>query len=824
MTVLLVLSLLGLMWALAYHEAPLPLWLAALAAMLVAATLGMPPYLGLGLWLLAGATLVAFGIPGIRRRLISRPLLRRFRQVMPPISDTERAALEAGSVWWDAELFAGRPDWERLFELPSPRLSRREQAFVDGPTEQLCRMLDDWRITHEDRDLPAEIWSFIRGRRFFGLIIPREYGGLGFSALAHSQVVMKIASRSVTAAVTVMVPNSLGPGQLLLRYGTPAQRHHYLPRLARGEEIPCFALTGPEAGSDASALPDSGEVCYGAWQGRRVLGVRLDWDKRYITLAPVATLIGLAFRLRDPNRLLGRGQEPGITLALIPRTTPGVEIGRRHITLDIPFQNGPITGHGVFIPLEQIIGGRSGVGQGWRMLMESLAEGRGISLPALSVGAAKTASRYTGAYAAVRRQFNQPIGRFEGVQEGLARIAGLSYQMDAARLLTLQALDVGERPAVISAVVKYHLTERYRQVINDAMDIQGGSGICLGPANLLGRAYQAIPIAITVEGANILTRSMIIFGQGAMRCHPWILEELKAAQEADPRRRLERFDRAWRGHATYLLRNLARCLFLGLSRGRLSPSPVDGPLRPYLRRLDWMSAALALNADLGLMTLGGALKRKEHLSARLGDLFSELYLSSAVIKHFYDQGQPEADLPLLHWACEHSLQRMHRALHALWRNLPGPALGRILRVLTFPTGSGVSRDGPDDRLSDSVAGILLHPSRTRDRLTDGIFVSQDPHLRRGLLEAALRQTARVAPVESTLRAARRAGILSTRDTLALARVALAQGLIEREDYRELLAMHALRRRVIAVDAFPDYGHRPADTGTPQRIQESSHAA
>lgn len=822
MALLLLLILLGVMWTLAYHEAPLPLWLTALAATLAAATLTTPSYLALALWLVAGGALMVFGVPRIRYRLVSRPLLHRFRRVMPPISDTERAALEAGSVGWDAELFSGHPNWERLFALPAPRLNRREQAFLEGPTERLCRMLDDWRITHEDQDLPAEVWTFIRAQGFFGLIIPRDYGGLGFSALAHSQVVMKIASRSVTAAVTVMVPNSLGPGQLLLRYGTPAQRHHYLPRLAHGQEIPCFALTGPEAGSDASALPDSGEVCYGQWQGRRALGVRLNWDKRYITLAPVATLIGLAFRLHDPHRLLGEEEAPGITLALIPRNTPGVEIGRRHITLDIPFQNGPITGRGVFVPLEQIIGGRSGVGQGWRMLMESLAEGRGISLPALSVGAAKTASRYTGAYAAIRHQFNQPIGRFEGVQEGLARIAGLSYQMDAARLLTLQALDVGQRPAVISAVVKYHLTERYRQVINDAMDIHGGSGICLGPANLLGRAYQAIPIAITVEGANILTRSMIIFGQGAMRCHPWLLEELKAAQEADPQRRIETFDRAWRGHATYLMRNLARCLFLGLTRGRLSPSPVDGPLRPYVRRLDWMSAALALNADLSLMSLGGALKRKEHLSARLGDLLSELYLSSAVLKRFYDQGQPEADLPLLDWACAHALRGMDTSLHALWRNLPWRPLGRVLSVLTFPMGRAWG--GADDCLGDTVAGILLRTSQTRDRLTDGIFLSEDPTLRRGLLETTFAQAARVAPIEATLRAAYRAGALRHSDTLAQARLALAQGLIEREDYRALLTMHALRRRVITVDAFSDYGHNHAGTATPSQVRENSHAA
>ncbi len=653
---------------------------------------GIPWYLSTPLWLGAAAVVLLLGVPAIRRRYITSALLRQFRKVIPPMSRTEQEALQAGSVWWDAELFSGRPDWEKLLNTPRSRLSGREQAFLDGPVERLCRMLDDWQITHTEKDLPGEIWDYLKQERFFGLVLPEEHGGLGFSAQAHSEVVMKLSSRSIVAAVTVMVPNSLGPGKLLLHYGTRQQQQYYLPRLARGEEIPCFALTGPDAGSDAGAIPDQGVVAWGQWRGRRVLGVRLDWEKRYITLGPVATLIGLAFRLRDPDHLLGDREELGITLALIPRDTPGVTIGARHIPLDIPFQNGPNWGRNVFVPLDQLIGGEKYIGQGWRMLVESLAEGRGVSLPALAVGAGKVCSRYTGAYAAIRQQFGMPIGRFEGVEEALARIAGLTYQMDAARRLTLGALDIGEKPSVISAIVKYHLTERYRQLINDAMDIQAGSGIILGPSNLIARAYQALPIAITVEGANILTRSMIIFGQGAMRCHPWILKEFSAAQEPDCERGLAEFDHAVFGHAGFLLENIARSLFLGLTRGRLSHSPVAGPAKRYFQQLNWMSAAFALAADAAMMTLGATLKRKERLSARLGDVLSEMYLTSAVLKQYQDDGCPGEDWPLVRWACETSFYRMQESLRLLIRNLPFRPLGWLLRLVLFPQASLRSRE------------------------------------------------------------------------------------------------------------------------------------
>ncbi len=800
----------GAVWALAYWGPGISIWVGAFAVGLTSVTLGTDIrwYVSVPLWLFATAAVLLLGVPHIRRRYITAPLLRQFRKVMPGMSRTEREALEAGTVWWDAELFSGNPHWGRLLRLPRPHLSTEERAFLDGPTEQLCRMLDDWQITHEEQDLPPAVWDFIRSEGFFGLIIPRRYGGRGFSAQLHSEVVMKLASRSVAAAVTAMVPNSLGPGKLLMSYGTREQRDYYLPRLARGEEIPCFALTGPDAGSDAGAIPDSGVICHGEWRGEQnVLGVRLNWEKRYITLGPVCTLLGLAFRLYDPDGLLGERQDLGITLALAPRDTPGVEIGDRHVPLDIPFQNGPNRGRDVFVPLTQLIGGREGIGHGWRMLVECLSEGRGISLPSLSVGAGKLASRYTGAYAAIRRQFNIPIGRFEGIEKPLARIAGLTYQMDAARNLTLGGLDIGERPSVISAIIKYHLTEKYRQCINDAMDIQGGSGICLGPNNLIGRVYQAIPIAITVEGANILTRSMIIFGQGAVRAHPWVLKEFKAAQNPDRCQGLADFDHALFEHLGFLLGNLVRSLFLGLTRGRLSSAPVRGPARRYYQRLRWMSAAFALCADVAMMTLGGSLKRKERLSARLGDILSELYLSSAVLKRFEDEGRQQDDLPLVNWCMEQSPYQMQEAFRLLFRNLPWRPLGWLLRIVVFPSGAPFTE--PHDRLDHDVTAILLRPGAARDRLTRGIFISDDPAFREGQIEQAFLQAARVAPIEKTLGKARRSGLIDGRDLLTQGRQALAQGLIDTEELGALEEMQRLRRTVVAVDSFSDWGRQHA---------------
>ncbi|HEY9097650.1 MAG TPA: acyl-CoA dehydrogenase [Thiobacillus sp.] len=750
----------------------------------------------LGLALLAGLALIL--IAPLRQEWLTAPLFKRFRAVLPHLSETEQQALEAGTVGWDGELFSGNPDWQALLDTPPARLSSEEQAFLDGPTEALCLMIDDWRITHQDFDLPEPAWAFIKQEGFFGMIIPRAYGGLEFSNAAHSAVVMKLATRSVAAAVTVMVPNSLGPGKLLLHYGTDDQKQHYLPRLARGTEIPCFALTGPHAGSDAGAIPDTGVICQGQWKGEEVLGLRLNWNKRYITLGPVATLIGLAFKCHDPDHLLGETEDLGITVALIPRDTPGVEIGERHNPLNIPFMNGPNRGHDVFVPLSQIVGGPSGIGQGWRMLVESLSEGRGISLPALSTGAGKAACRFTGAYARLRRQFNQPIGHFEGVEEALARIAGLTYQMDSARRLTLAYLDRGEKPSVISAIVKYHLTEKYRRVINDAMDIQGGSGICLGPSNLLGRAYQAIPIAITVEGANILTRSMIIFGQGAIRCHPWVLREFTAVHHPDPAEGRRLFDEALVGHTRFLLGNVGRAFLRGLTRGRGTAAPPSLAHR-YYQTLSWMSAALALSADAAMMTLGGSLKRRERISARLGDVLSELYLSSSVLKRYYDEGEPEADYPLVRWALQESLYRMQESFRSLYRNLPSRPLAWALRILTFPTGFAFSE--PSDRAAHAAAQLLLAPSNTRERLTGGVFIHPDMNARSRQLEQALILAHELAPLEAKLKSLRRKGALVSRNLHDLVTEARQHNLVTETDQEQVATYLALVDQLIQVDAF-----------------------
>ena len=746
------------------------------------------------LWLGGGLLL---NVVEMRRNVLSRPLLELFRRILPRMSQTEREALEAGTVWWDAELFSGRPNWHRLLEFPQPRLSEAERAFLDGPVEALCTMLDDWRITRELEDLPPEVWRFMKEKGFFGLVIPKAYGGLEFSALGHSEVVMRIASRSVTAAVTVMVPNSLGPAELLLHYGTAEQKDHYLPRLARGEEIPCFALTGPRAGSDAGAMPDTGVVCKGEFQGKEVLGIRLNWDKRYITLAPVATVLGLAFKLYDPDHLLGETEDLGITCALIPTDTPGVEIGARHHPLDIPFQNGPTRGRDVFIPVDWIIGGAERAGQGWRMLMERLAVGRGISLPALSTGAGKLACRATGAYARIRRQFKLPIGRFEGVEEALARIAGYTYMMDAARSLTATAVDLGEKAAVVSAIVKYNLTEYMRRAVNDAMDVQGGSGICLGPRNLLGRAYQAVPISITVEGANILTRSLIIYGQGAIRCHPYVLEEMHAAADTGPEA-LERFDAALVGHIGFVLGNLSRMVFLGLSHGHLARAP-GGAGRRHYQHLTRLSAAFAFLSDVAMLVLGGSLKRREKITGRFADALSHLYLASAVLKRFEEQGHPAADRPLMHWACRHALHQIQEALDGLLRNFPY-RLGWLLRPLVFPLGRRFPP--PADRLGHLAAQVLLAPGEARDRLTAGIHLPADPGEPLGRLEEALPAVIAAEAVERKLRELARQGTIGGETPLDQARAALDQKLIEAEAFEAVARAEALRDEVIQVDSFP----------------------
>lgn len=750
-------------------------------------------------WLLFLAGMLAFAIPAIRHRLISKPLLNYVRAVLPPMSETERTAIEAGTVWWEGELFRGNPAWQQLMSTPEAKLSSEEQAFVDGPTEQLCAMLDDWEITHELNDLPEPVWQFMKEQRFFGMVIPKEYGGLGFSAIGHSEVVTKLSARSVTGGVTVMVPNSLGPAELLVHYGTEAQKDYYLPRLAVGEEIPCFALTGPTAGSDAAAMPDRGIVCKGEFEGREVLGLRVSWEKRYITLGPVATVLGLAFRAYDPDGLLGGEEDLGITCALIPTSTPGVNIGRRHFPLNQSFMNGPNSGQDVFVPMEWIIGGQAMVGQGWRMLMESLSAGRGISLPSNGVASGKFASRMTGAYARVRKQFNLPIGKFEGVEEALTRIAGLTYMMDAGRRLTCAALDQGQKPSVVSAILKYHNTESMRRVINDAMDVHGGKGICMGPSNYLGRAYQGVPVGITVEGANILTRSMIIFGQGAMRCHPWLVKEIEAASLEDRKEALKRFDSALMNHLSYTTGNGARTLWHGLTRGRFAASPVQDDSAKYYRRLARMSAAYAFLADFALLFLGGGLKRREKLSGRFADGLMYMYVCSAVLKRYQDTGCPAEDRPLMEWGARYCLYEIQIALDQILRNFPSTAIGLFLRAVIFPLGRRYRT--PNDQLGHEVASLILEPGEARDRLTSGLYVTTDPEDAAGCVEDALLKVVATDEIEKKLR---KAGFrLEPGESLsdALAQRVAAGDIQQDEADRYLEAQEAVRR-VIMVDDHP----------------------
>lgn len=789
---------LAVLWAVFYLRLPLLGGTAVIAAVLFAASAwgeqgGLISTLH---WVIFLAIAVPLNVPMLRRTLVSDRALALFRKVMPSMSDTEREALEAGSVWWDGELFSGKPDWTKLLETPVPKLSPEERAFLDGPTETLCSMIDDWHITQEDRDLPPEVWAYIKDHGFFSMIIPKHYGGLEFSALAHSSVVMKIASRSITAAVTVMVPNSLGPAELLLRYGTDEQKDHYLPRLATGEEVPCFALTSPEAGSDAASMIDSGVVCKGDFGDETdILGIRLNWEKRYITLGPVATVLGLAFKLYDPAHLLGDKEELGITCALIPTNTPGVQIGNRHFPLNQAFMNGPNRGKDVFIPLDWIIGGQQRAGQGWRMLMECLAAGRSISLPALSTGAGKLVSRATGAYARVRKQFKTPIGRFEGVEEVLARVAGLTYMMDASRTLTAAAVDLGESPSVISAVAKYHLTENMRQVVNDAMDIHGGSGICMGPRNLMGRVYQSIPIAITVEGANILTRSLIIFGQGAIRCHPFVFREMQAVATNDA----DDFDRAFIGHVGFAISNAARSFWLGLTGARFAASPVRGPSRHCFQQLTRMSAVFALVSDVALLVLGGSLKRREKLSGRLADMLSYLYLASAALKRFEDQGRPLEDIPLLQWVCEHALYEMQQSLNGILKNFPNRPVAWLLRRLVFPFGKPYS--GPTDKLGHFCADVLLSPSEARERLTRGLYVPTEKGQALANLEYALALQVALEPLEKKVRAAVKNGELAPAVEAELWRQAHTKKVISDDEFAQWQVADAARGEAIAVDEF-----------------------
>ncbi|UIJ40130.1 acyl-CoA dehydrogenase FadE [Vibrio kanaloae] len=729
-----------------YHRVSLVRALIVLTGAMVALTLlGGVAVTG---WLCYLLAVAIFAVPTIRQTLISQKALSLFKTVLPAMSQTEKEALEAGTVWWEAELFKGKPEWKKLQNIADPKLSEAEQAFLDGPVNEVCEMVNDYQVTHELADLPPEVWQYLKDHKFFAMIIKKKYGGLEFSAYAQSLVLQKLTGVSSVLSSTVGVPNSLGPGELLQHYGTEEQRNHYLPRLAEGKEIPCFALTSPEAGSDAGSIPDYGVVCKGEWQGEQVLGMRLTWNKRYITLAPVATVLGLAFKLRDPDGLLGDQKDLGITCALIPTDLKGVEIGNRHFPLNVPFQNGPTQGDDLFVPIDFIIGGQKMAGQGWRMLVECLSVGRGITLPSNSTGGIKSAALATGAYARIRRQFKQPIGRMEGVEEPLARLAGNAYVMDAASNLTVAGIDLGEKPSVVSAIVKYHCTHRGQRSIIDAMDIVGGKGICLGPSNFLARGYQGSPIAITVEGANILTRSMIIYGQGAIRCHPYVLSEMEAAY-SESSDALDKFDSALAGHVSFTLSNLVRSLWFGLTDGRGSDTPTpanktDKQTQRYYQKLNRYSANLALLSDISMAVLGGSLKRRERLSARLGDILSQLYLGSATLKRFESEGSHAEDLPLVHWGMQDSLRQTEVAIDEFLANFPNPVIGRLLRVVLMPFGR--IRRAPNDKLDSQVAHILQTPSETRSRIGRGQYLADTQYNPVGKIEKALEVILQAEPL------------------------------------------------------------------------------
>ena len=774
--------------------------------------------IGLLGWLLYLVIAVPLGATNIRKTYITKKLLAFYKKVMPEMSRTEQEAIDAGSVWWDGDIFSGAPDWDKLHGIPKGRLSEEEQAFLDGPVDRVCQMVDEWQINHKEADLPAEIWDFLKEHKFFAMIIKKQYGGLEFSAYAQSRVLQKLAGCSAVLSSTVGVPNSLGPGELLQHYGTTEQQDYYLPRLADGTEVPCFALTGPEAGSDAGAIPDVGVVCKGDWNGEEILGMRLTFDKRYITLAPIATVIGLAFKLQDPDGLLGDKADLGITCALIPRDTKGLDIGRRHFPLNTPFQNGPIRGQDIFVPLDYIIGGQPMAGKGWRMLMECLSVGRCITLPSTAAGGAKTCALATGAYARIRRQFRLPVGHMEGVEEMLARIGGNTYLMDSVTRLSTVGVDLGEKPSVISAICKYHLTEKMRQVINDSMDIHGGKGIMLGPNNYLGRAYEGAPISITVEGANILTRNMMIFGQGAMRCHPYVLKELEAAAMEDRDEQLEAFDKAVFGHIGFAMSNKIRSLWFGITSNAFSSAPFADDTARYYKLLQGYSANLAFMTDVSMGMLGGDLKRRERLSARLGDILSGIYLGSATLKRFDEEGRLQEDAPLMHWALQQTLYDIETAILDFLANFPSRPVALGLKAVVIPFGRRCEK--PSDRLDHKIAGILQTPSTARSRLGNGQYLTREEGNLFGDLEQTLEDVIASEPVFNRI-CKDKGEKLPFTNLGILADEALESGIINSDEADLLKRTEAGRMRTISVD---DFDHEELVLGKQKKARRKTAAA
>lgn len=750
--------------------------------------------------LLLVVLIVVLGVADIRRNLITKPVFGIFKKILPPLSDTEREAMEAGDVWWDGDLFQGKPDWKKLHAIPKAELSVEEQAFMDNEVETLLKMLDDYKIVQEQRDLPPEVWQYIKDNGFFAMIIPKSYGGREFSAIANSTIVSRIATRSLTAAVTVMVPNSLGPGELLMHYGTQEQKDRWLPGLAAGKEVPCFALTGPEAGSDAGGIPDTGVICKGQFEGKEVLGIRLNWDKRYITLAPVATVLGLAFKLYDPENLLGEKTELGITCALIPTSHEGVQIGDRHFPMNMAFMNGTTYGKDVFIPLDWIIGGPDYAGRGWRMLVECLSAGRGISLPALATATGHLATRMTGAYSYVRQQFGMAIGKFEGVQESLGRIGAYTYSLEAMRVMTAGAIDLKLSPSVVTAIAKYHMTEMSRTLLNDAFDIHSGRAIQVGPKNYLAHGYMGMPVSITVEGANILTRNLMIFGQGATRCHPYVLQELEAAANPNAEEGLQQFDSLLMKHIGFALGNTFGALWQGLTLGRFNSSPVSGETAKYYKQLSRMSRALALSADFSMLMLGGDLKRKEMLSARLGDVLSHLYIASAVLKFYEDNGRQVADLPFVRYSIERNLFEIGKAFSGFFQNFPSRVVARLLKTLVFPFGIGYKM--PADAVTQDISDALLKPGVIRDRLTHLCFIGEGDEDPTGLMESAFVAVHDAQPIMKKIYAAQKQGSLPRKIPMdQLITKALDINVVTADEAKQLVRMNELRFSSISVDSF-----------------------
>lgn len=694
--------------------------LGALAAIIVMAISGAIAWVMaakvLALVLFAGLAITAIsGLPIIRRLWLTPIIFKIFKKVAPKVSETEQVALDAGTVGWDGELFTGKPDWNKLLDKPFSGLSTEEQAFLDKQCTEVVSRCNAWDIAVERADLPEDVWDYLKQEGFLGMIIPKEYGGLGFSAKAQTAVLQKLSSNEMLM-INVGVPNSLGPGELLIKYGTQEQKDHYLPRLADGREVPCFGLTGPRAGSDATSLPDTGIVCKGAFDGKEVLGLKLNFEKRWITLAPIATVVGLAFRMFDPDNLLGKGKDRGITCALIPRDTKGMEIGRRHCPIGSPFLNGPIVGKDVFIPLDYIIGGEEMAGEGWRMLVECLSVGRCITLPSGAAGAGALATGVAGGFTRVRRQFNTPVADMEGVQEPLARIASQTYIAQAAVNQTANMIDNGEKPAVPSAILKYHLTEMSRSILSDAMDVHGGKAVTLGPRNYLGIAYSGNPVSITVEGANIMTRSLMIFGQGAIRCHPYVLEELAAKNTDD----ISAFDKAFFGHAGLVFGNTVRSFTLGLGVGK-SNVPFDSAAKPYAQALARFSAAFGLCADAAMATLGSELKMRELISARLGDVLSNMYLASMVLKHWHETEQVEGEQAVMEYSLNLLIYRLENALDEFLQNLPNRAVATVLRVLTMPLGRRWNK--PLDDTTRTLARLISTDTPLRAKLLAGTWTN-----------------------------------------------------------------------------------------------------